>query len=184
MAGNHLFVKTQTSQATPWRNGSASDSRSEGCVFESRRGHQTFFILFFYMYVYLFVRCGFLLQFVFLYFKLRRNKTEKQNVYFFSISPPNFVSVVKKCNVKPAQGIPQLLVSQSCESVAANHLFVKTETSQATPWRNGSASDSRSEGCMFESRRGHQTFLFLYFYVCLSICEVWAFVFCFCFLVF
>ena len=28
---------------TPWRNGSASDSRSEGCVFESRRGHQTFF---------------------------------------------------------------------------------------------------------------------------------------------
>ena len=28
---------------TPWRNGSASDSRSEGCVFESRRG-QTFFV--------------------------------------------------------------------------------------------------------------------------------------------
>jgi hypothetical protein len=25
---------------TPWRNGSASDSRSEGCVFESRRGQQ------------------------------------------------------------------------------------------------------------------------------------------------
>ena len=23
---------------TPWRNGSASDSRSEGCVFKSRRG--------------------------------------------------------------------------------------------------------------------------------------------------
>ena len=28
---------------TPWWNGSASDSRSEGCVFESRRGH---FIIF------------------------------------------------------------------------------------------------------------------------------------------
>ena len=27
---------------TPWRNGSASDSRSEGCVFESRRGHNVF----------------------------------------------------------------------------------------------------------------------------------------------
>ena len=27
---------------TPWRNGSASDSRSEGCVFESRRGHNIF----------------------------------------------------------------------------------------------------------------------------------------------
>ena len=29
---------------TPWRNGSASDSRSEGCVFKSRRGHLPFFI--------------------------------------------------------------------------------------------------------------------------------------------
>ena len=29
---------------TPWRNGSASDSRSEGCVFESRRGQKTFFL--------------------------------------------------------------------------------------------------------------------------------------------
>ena len=27
---------------TPWRNGSASDSRSEGCVFESRRGQKVF----------------------------------------------------------------------------------------------------------------------------------------------
>ena len=27
---------------TPWRNGSASDSRSEGCVFESRRGQTSF----------------------------------------------------------------------------------------------------------------------------------------------
>ena len=32
---------------TPWRNGSASDSRSEGCVFESRRGQAIFFIFFF-----------------------------------------------------------------------------------------------------------------------------------------
>lgn len=30
-----------------------------------------------------------------------------------------------------------------------------------TPWRNGSASDSRSEGCVFESRRGQQVFIFL-----------------------
>ena len=29
-----------------------------------------------------------------------------------------------------------------------------------TPWRNGSASDSRSEGCVFESRRGQLAFLF------------------------
>ena len=32
---------------TPWRNGSASDSRSEGCVFESRRGQYNFYISFF-----------------------------------------------------------------------------------------------------------------------------------------
>ena len=31
-----------------------------------------------------------------------------------------------------------------------------------TPWRNGSASDSRSEGCVFESRRGHKFFLYLF----------------------
>ena len=30
---------------TPWRNGSASDSRSEGCVFKSRRGHCDFVII-------------------------------------------------------------------------------------------------------------------------------------------
>ena len=29
-------------QLTPWRNGSASDSRSEGCVFKSRRGQYFF----------------------------------------------------------------------------------------------------------------------------------------------
>ena len=28
---------------TPWRNGSASDSRSEDCVFESRRGQRNYF---------------------------------------------------------------------------------------------------------------------------------------------
>ena len=29
---------------TAWRNGSASDSRSEGCVFESRRGQNILFL--------------------------------------------------------------------------------------------------------------------------------------------
>ena len=41
---------------TPWRNGSASDSRSEGCVFESRRGHKLFsLIIFFEIFFYYFV---------------------------------------------------------------------------------------------------------------------------------
>ena len=31
-----------------------------------------------------------------------------------------------------------------------------------TPWRNGSASDSRSEGCVFKSRRGHYLFVFFF----------------------
>ena len=30
---------------------------------------------------------------------------------------------------------------------------------EQTPWRNGSASDSRSEGCVFKSRRGQLVFL-------------------------
>ena len=35
---------------TPWRNGSASDSRSEGCVFESCRG-QIFEVFIFCLFV-------------------------------------------------------------------------------------------------------------------------------------
>ena len=35
--------------------------------------------------------------------------------------------------------------------------------SSMTPWRNGSASDSRSEGCVFKSRRGQIIFIFLLF---------------------
>ena len=31
------YQESLISSLTPWRNGSASDSRSEGCVFESRR---------------------------------------------------------------------------------------------------------------------------------------------------
>ena len=41
--GKFIILKFNHVTKTPWRNGSASDSRSEGCVFESRRGH-IFFI--------------------------------------------------------------------------------------------------------------------------------------------
>ena len=37
-----------------------------------------------------------------------------------------------------------------------------------TPWRNGSASDSRSEGCVFKSRRG-QPFNFWQFFIIIII---------------
>ena len=39
------FLRLNTERVyitTPWRNGSASDSRSEGCVFKSRRGQRNF----------------------------------------------------------------------------------------------------------------------------------------------
>ena len=38
------YQESLISSLTPWRNGSASDSRSEGCVFESRRGQNDFFL--------------------------------------------------------------------------------------------------------------------------------------------
>ena len=37
-----------------------------------------------------------------------------------------------------------------------------------TRWRNGSASDSRSEGCVFKSRPGHPFFFFFFFKECIQ----------------
>ena len=42
-ANDWCYPQSHTKYMTAWRNGSASDSRSEGCVFESRRG-QFFFL--------------------------------------------------------------------------------------------------------------------------------------------
>ena len=39
-----FVIMRQRTQLTPWRNGSASDSRSEGCVFKSRRGQGNLFL--------------------------------------------------------------------------------------------------------------------------------------------
>ena len=41
---SHCYAITVSSAfvTTPWRNGSASDSRLEGCVFKSRRGQKFF----------------------------------------------------------------------------------------------------------------------------------------------
>ena len=50
-----------------------------------------------------------------------------------------------------------------------------------TPWRNGSASDSRSEGCVFESRRGQNNFAFfglqtwIGLWKILPVCRSWLF---------
>ena len=47
----------------------------------------------------------------------------------------------------------------------------------ATPWRNGSASDSRSEGCVFKSRRGHSFLFFgfsLFLFCASLLCVLWG----------
>ena len=45
-------------------------------------------------------------------------------------------------------------MSSIVESITFQKFYVIND-----PWRNGSASDSRSEGCVFESRRGQTIFL-------------------------
>ena len=50
---NIIFFSFIEATMTPWRNGSASDSRSEGCVFESRRGQ----ILFYYFHFGILCEC-------------------------------------------------------------------------------------------------------------------------------
>ena len=49
------MMKIKSPTRTPWRNGSASDSRSEGCVFESRRG-QIFYLFSFDLHLIL-IKC-------------------------------------------------------------------------------------------------------------------------------
>ena len=51
----------------------------------------------------------------------------------------------------PANSNRPMISSSSVMSVNENYCRLTT----MTLWRNGSASDSRSEGCVFESRQGH-----------------------------
>ena len=52
-----------------------------------------------------------------------------------------------------AEHILVVTVRTNCAVVAAWATLI-CQPHWQTPWRNGSASDSRSEGCVFESRRG------------------------------
>ena len=47
--------------------------------------------------------------------------------------------------------------------------YNREDDTQLTPWRNGSASDSRSEGCVFKSRRGQLSFLFFSIFLSVTI---------------
>ena len=44
-------------------------------------------------------------------------------------------------------------------NISFQNLLKQFKVSWKALWRNGSASDSRSEGCVFESRRGQETIL-------------------------
>ena len=117
---------------TLWRNGSASDSRSEGCVFKSRQG-QTF--------------C----------FKMFCHAWPCYGSVLLHSGPDAFDLIAfRKSDIS---------TKQSLFSFCVNCLEMKK-----TLWRNGSASDSRSEGCVFKSRQGQNflhtpmdPFLFLFF---------------------
>ena len=105
---------------TPWRNGSASDSRSEGCVFESRRG-----------------------QLPFSFYKLVKQLLVGNRKYKTLACDSHSWRVERYL-----QHVMRLLLVNVNEASCC----------KLTPWRNGSASDSRSEGCVFESRRGQLVF--------------------------
>ena len=61
--------------------------------------------------------------------------------------------------------------------------FIKYDCGHVAWWRNGSASDSRSEGCVFKSRPGHSflleslliSFLLLYCYmwICITVNNIY-----------
>ncbi|CAK8688932.1 unnamed protein product [Clavelina lepadiformis] len=58
----------------------------------------------------------------------------------------------------PDQKMLKILSTSSLPKLDVSSEFYEPQLQRGetrTPWRNGSASDSRSEGCVFKSRRGH-----------------------------
>ena len=98
------FLESQSDFVAQWYR--ASDSTSEGCVFESLRGSEVFFI---------------------------GNLFDSQAFRSTSALEMNVLSLTF------------IILIVFLEPISFK-----------TSWRNGSASDSRSEGCVFESRRGHE----------------------------
>ena len=69
--------------------------------------------------------------------------------HYLELGLTEFRMHLHHCNYRSKKTTIDFLYCKTCNSV------------HRTPWRNGSASDSRSEGCVFESRRGHQVFVFI-----------------------
>ena len=65
----------------------------------------------------------------------------------------------------------RLFLSRGINSLSKHDIIIDLssyelpEVAALTPWRNGSASDSRSEGCVFDSRRGHGLFSFFFLHL-------------------
>ena len=89
---------------TPWRNGSASDSRSEGCVFESRRGQYFPVVSFFYLFLHI-------QSLIF----LARN----QNLYL------NLINCRKIYKYRNLQACPKFLRQISC-TITFDQNFIST----------------------------------------------------------
>ena len=69
-----------------------------------------------------------------------------------------YVSYTWRTNVKEVGSYGVMVSTLDFESSDPSSNLGRT-SHNLTPWRNGSASDSRSEGCVFESRRGQNLFL-------------------------
>ena len=132
-----------------WRNGSASDSTSEGCVFKSRTCQPFYqFLRVDAIYIILIV--------ISVYARKRHRKAWWRNG---SASDSSSEGCVFKS--RPGQLLFQFFRVDAFDiiliviSVYARKLYHKAW------WRNGSASDSSSEGCVFESHLGQLFYQFL-----------------------
>ena len=137
MVINTCTLCVQVCKLTLWRNGSASDSRSEGCVFKSRQGQNlfSFFCLLFDI------------QYKCLFACIITLATYSHN--------SNLIIIASICRC--------LRINEPCVVYGYYHIPTTcTCLSKLTLWRNGSASDSRSEGCVFKSRQGQNLFVFFF----------------------
>jgi hypothetical protein len=89
-------VEVRTTNRDPWRNGSASDSRSEGCVFDSRRVQNfCLFFFFFYLFIYLFI-----------YFFLNYHKSnQKRRMYVHPLESESEIPNIYKRKKKKILGL-------------------------------------------------------------------------------
>ena len=95
---------------TPWRNGSASDSRSEGCVFESRRGQHFPFVSFFL----------FIFAHTIPYFSRQKSKPV-----------PNLINGRKIYKYRNLQGVPSSFAQISCTiTFEQNFIFTSVKISK------------------------------------------------------